>query len=324
MGKSAVVFGGAGFIGSHLLARLSVEGRYDQLVCADIQVPSDPVCGVSYQILDVRDPVQPERLGAADAVFNLAAIHRTPGHTDLEYYETNVLGAANITRYAAKAGTRILIFVSSIAVYGEGSAAFTEDSSPSPVSAYGRSKLLAEKLHAQWQQDQVGRSIVIARPGAVFGRGENGNFTRLAQALKKRFFLYPGRRDTIKACGDVDGLVRALLQMSDEGRDRLTFNYCYPEPVTITRICKAMCKEAGWPLPFGRLPGPVASAAGFCFEVLARAGVPSSINRARLRKLRQDTNVVPAVLMKAGFDFAGGLEPAIRRWYSSPPGGSFR
>ena len=55
------------------------------------------------------------------------------------------------------------------------------------------------------------RQLLIVRPGVVFGKGENGNFTRLYWAIRGHKFAYPGRKDTIKACIYVKELVRFLL-----------------------------------------------------------------------------------------------------------------
>jgi hypothetical protein len=50
------------------------------------------------------------------------------------------------------------------------------------------------------------------RPGVVHGLAERGNFTR---ALKGRRFVYPGRTDTVKACGYVDDLISSMIQMEE-------------------------------------------------------------------------------------------------------------
>ncbi len=81
---------------------------------------------------------------------------------------------------------------------------------PEPVSDYGRSKLLAEGIHRQWLAGEAARRLVIARPAVIFGQGEGGNFTRLAKALRKGTFVYPGRKDTIKCCGYVGEIVRSM------------------------------------------------------------------------------------------------------------------
>ena len=49
---------------------------------------------------------------------------------------------------------------------------------PTPNTAYGIAKLVAEKIHEKWQNgDAAHRQLTIVRPGVVFGKGENGNFT---------------------------------------------------------------------------------------------------------------------------------------------------
>ena len=83
---------------------------------------------------------------------------------------------------------------------------------PTPNTAYGISKLVAEKIHEKWQNgDTAHRQLTIVRPGVVFGKGENGNFTRLYWAIRGHKFAYPGRKDTIKACIYVKELVRFML-----------------------------------------------------------------------------------------------------------------
>ena len=57
MAKAAIVFGGAGFIGSHLLSYLAATGEYGKLVSGDMQAPRFTVPGVEYVEVDVRKPV---------------------------------------------------------------------------------------------------------------------------------------------------------------------------------------------------------------------------------------------------------------------------
>ena len=125
-----------------------------------------------------------------DVIFNFAAVHRTPGHEDHEYFETNIRGAENVVAFAEKWNIKKIVFTSSIAPYGAAEELKKETILPTPNTAYGISKLVAEKIHEKWQ---------------------NGNFTRLYWAIRGHKFAYPGRKDTIKACIYVKEFVRFLL-----------------------------------------------------------------------------------------------------------------
>lgn len=100
--------------------------------------------GIEYIHHDVRQPIPLDlgRSGPSD-LFNLAAIHTTPGHPDGDYYNTNVLGAVNVCKFASETGSQNIAFTSSISVYGPSELPLDEDTPPAPVSAYGRSKLAA-------------------------------------------------------------------------------------------------------------------------------------------------------------------------------------
>src|SRR5690606_6148915 len=138
-------------------------------------------------------------IGPDPLIYNFAAVHTTPGHEDWEYYWTNVRGAIEVCRFAERVGASRLFFTSTMSVYGPQEEPVDEDTVPRPVNAYGKSKLLAERIHEDWQAARPDRRLVVVRPAVIFGEGEGGNFTRLAGLLRRGLFVYPGRRDTIKA-----------------------------------------------------------------------------------------------------------------------------
>ncbi len=188
-----IVFGGAGFIGTHLLEHLSKAG-ISKLFFADVAKPKREVAGVKYIFKDNRE-LKPDDLDIkSPLIFNFAAIHTTPGHEPWEYYRTNIQGAVNICRFARSAKAQQLVFTSSISVYGPNEIAKDEATPPTPNSDYGRSKLIAEHIHLDWQNEKNDRKLVIVRPAVVFGMGESGNFTRLAKLLKKVSSFFLGER----------------------------------------------------------------------------------------------------------------------------------
>jgi nucleoside-diphosphate-sugar epimerase len=313
MTGGALVLGGAGFIGGHLLADLARRGTAP-LISLDLRDPAVPVAGVDYRRADIRLPFEDAVPETVATVYNLAAVHRTPGHRDHEYYDTNVAGALNTGRYAERRGVGRVVFTSTIAVYGPREETCPEDAPLAPVSAYGRSKALAEAVHEAWARADGARRLAILRPSVVFGPGENGNFERLLRQLRRRAFVYPGRRDTIKGCGYVGELVRALAFAAARDEPVYRANFAYPEPYTLERIAETLARVAGLPAPRLTVPLPLVMAAAQLFELAAAIGLRSGINRDRVRKLLVSTHVPPARLLADGFRFETDLEGGIRAW----------
>ena len=324
MARAALVLGGAGFIGSHLLSHLASSGKYEKLVSGDIRSPRFVVPGVEYVEVDVRKPL-PDDIGPGiTEIFNLAAIHTTPGHEDWEYYWTNVLGAIHASDFARRSGARNVIFTSSISVYGESEETKDEDSPLVPTTAYGCSKLCAEKIHRLWQAEAPeSRRLVIVRPGVVYGYMEQGNFTRLAELLLKNRFIFPGRTDTIKACGYVTDLVRSITFMMDRTDEVMTYNFCYVERYTTAQICEAFSRVAGYKRPKLTVPLTPMLIGAWIFEIMAKMGMRTSINRARVLKLVRSNNIVPKRLSEAGFANSYDLNAALADWQKTSGNGRF-
>lgn len=323
-GKSAIVFGGCGFIGSHLLRALKESGEYDQLVAADIRKPRFTTDGVSYVTCDVREPVALDCPQGEVEIYNLAAVHTTPGHEDWEYFFTNTLGAVNVCDFARRNGIDRIVFTSSISVYGPSEAPKDEDSVLEPESAYGRSKFGAEQIHRLWRAEKPdARKLVVVRPAVIYGYTESGNFTRLGGLLRKGRFVFPGRKDTIKASGYVEDLVASFRFALARPEKELTYNFCHPRAYTAEDICAAFSRVAGYPPATRVLPIGLMLGVGLAGEIAASVGMKTSINRARMHKLNRSTNIVPKRLVELGFPYRYDLDQSLARWREMSPSGHF-
>lgn len=316
--KNVLVFGGSGFIGTRLVARLSGEGH--RVVSVDIQSPRTRLAGVVYLQGDVRDLSGFDPGMPIDRIYNLAAIHTTPGHPDHEYYETNILGANAIVAFARRLGIGEIVFTSSISVYGPGEETKSETTPPAPVSPYGWSKYMAERIQMAWLEEDAGRRLVICRPAVIFGPGEGGNFTRMATLLKKGFFVYPGRKDTIKACFYVDDLLEALQFAVDRPERFVLFNGCYPDRYTLEEIVETFRRDHMQGVRTFMVPRGVVSAAAAVLKPFSAMGL--GIHPDRVTKLVKSTDVVPGWLSSVGLASAGRLPSAIERW-NTASGGQF-
>lgn len=310
-----LIFGGSGFIGTHLVALLKANNPEANIYNLDI-AESDHDGKSKFIYCDVRQEINPGiEITPDDVIFNFAAVHRTPGHPDHEYFETNMKGAENVTALASKYGIRKILFTSSIAPYGASEEIKTEETLPMPNTPYGISKLVAEKIHMIWQaQDQSHRQLTILRPGVVFGKGENGNFTRLYWGIRKNRFFYPGRKDTIKGSIYVKELVRFMLYIMDrKENDVEIFNCSYEPAFTIEQIANTMMKATDMQKTIYKFPGGLLKLAAGVIGALG--GKSLGIHPDRVKKLMISTNVSGKKLKQTNYVFLYTFEEAVRDWY---------
>lgn len=315
--SSVLIFGGSGFVGRHLQKIIFARSMFDKIYIADIRTPKETNALCEYINCDVRKPIVSDLFAETPScIINLAAVHTSPGHPAHEYFEANILGAKNVCVYAEKQGIKNIIFTSSISVYGPGEDEKAEDSIQMPNIPYGSSKAIAEYIHREWfNKDEKNRHLTILRPGVIFGPGEGGNFTRIANALEKGFFPLPGRTDTIKACLYVKDICRFILHKSQSPQGYCLYNFCLPEKITIGQIVSAFKKVLGYKAFTPLIPLKVIN---FGVWVLGLLNVPivrkMGMVPDRIVKLVRSTNISSAKLVSSGFNFSYHLEEALEDW----------
>ena len=325
-----IITGGTGFIGTHLTNLLNEVHPEAKVWNLDIVKPGTPnpvvknykpavsdgeTLGSTFVECDVRKPIEnlPFVPTSDDVVFNCAAVHRIPGHEDIEYFETNIRGAENVCAFAEKHGINHIVFTSSIAPYGAAEELKEETTLPTPNTAYGISKLVAEKIHVAWQKGGEGRILTIVRPGVVFGKGENGNFSRLYWGIRKHTFAYPGRKDTIKACVYVKELVRFILWNVENKKTPYDIFNCTFEPAyTIEQIVKTVKKVTGLTQAVPYIPNVIIMPLAACAKMV---GSPMGICPARVKKLQISTNISGKKMKESGYIFKWTFEEALEDWF---------
>jgi UDP-glucose 4-epimerase len=169
----AMVTGGAGFIGSHLVDALLARG--DEVHVVDnIATGSreNLASGAELHELDIRDEglqLLGERL-RPEVVFHLAA--QADVGTSVEQPEfdadVNVVGTVRVLEAARATGARVVFTSSGGAIYGECERPAREDDEPEPLSPYAASKLAGEVYLGTWNRLH-GAGHVTCRLGNVYG-----------------------------------------------------------------------------------------------------------------------------------------------------------
>jgi UDP-glucose 4-epimerase len=176
----ALVTGGAGFIGSHLVDALLDRG--DEVAAIDDlstgkreNVAGALARGAGFHELDIRDAARLREVVAAgrpDIVFHLAAQIDVRKSIEDPAWDAsiNVVGTVNVLEAARLAGVKRVVNTSTGgAIYGETDVMPTPESvPPRPMAAYGQGKFCAE-AYCGWYERLYGLSSVTLRYGNVYG-----------------------------------------------------------------------------------------------------------------------------------------------------------
>jgi UDP-glucose 4-epimerase len=150
--KKILVVGGAGYIGAHV-AYLLQENGYGVRIYDDFSNGLKSRIEGKFSDIVIGDVLDRQALISAcegiDAVIHLAAKKAVGESVDnpLKYYENNVGGTLNLLAAMSLKGVKKLVFSSTAAVYAPSEKlSITESDLTEPLSPYGQTKLLSEKL----------------------------------------------------------------------------------------------------------------------------------------------------------------------------------
>jgi dTDP-glucose 4,6-dehydratase len=255
----AIVLGGAGFIGSHLVDRLLARG--DEVVAVDNYLTGKRENAarnrgdVRYTFLehDICRPIPV--VGPAQAVFNLASPASPIDYArlPLETLEAGALGTRSALELARMAGA-VLVQASTSEVYGDPLVHpqredyFGNVNPIGPRACYDEAKRYAEALVSSWAR--VHRTPVrIARIFNTYGprmRADDGRVVPafVTQALRGEDFTVFGDGSQTRSFCFVDDLVSGLLLLLEKGDSR-PVNLGNPVEMTLIQFAEAIRRAVG-------------------------------------------------------------------------------
>ena len=257
----AIVTGGAGFIGSHVVDALVAQGAEVAVVDSLVHGAKENVAaGAELHVRDIREPlddlfdaVRPE------AVLHLAAQAdvRVSVARPVDDAEVNVLGTVRILEGARKHGAQVVFSSTGGAIYGDCTKSAPEDSPCEPLSPYGTAKLAAEEYLRTYNRLYGTRHIAL-RYGNVYGprqdpHGEAGVVAiflgALARGDQARIFGDGSQTRDYVYVGDVARATVAAL-----GHEGGVFNVGTGRETAVTELYELCARVAGSDLPAEHAP----------------------------------------------------------------------
>ncbi len=293
---NVLVTGGAGFIGSHVCARLVERGA--RVFCADSFDPFYPAetkrRGIA-QLLssprfrlveaDIRDGAALQAAlaeagagpGGVDAVVHLAA--RAGVRPSIEepalYQRVNVEGTVEVLELARRLGARAFVFGSSSSVYGDSAAVpFREDDPAAhPISPYAASKRAGELLCHTYRH-LYGLSVVCLRFFTVYGPRQRPDlaihkFARLMAAGRPVPIFGDGttRRDYTYVDDVVQGVEGALAYALEHAGCYEVVNLGESDTVPLSRLVELLGQALGVEPVLDRLPAQPGDVERTCADI---------------------------------------------------------
>ncbi|WOD18683.1 UDP-glucose 4-epimerase family protein [Paraburkholderia kirstenboschensis] len=214
------VTGANGFVGRAVVRALLASGHQ---VTAFVRRAVENPDVVRECIMDSVESASWPADVVPDAVIHLAArvhvMRENTGDPLAAFRDANVAGALQVAEAAHCAGTRRLVFVSSIKAVGEADSGrpLREDDPPQPQDPYGISKLEAERALTRFGEE-TGLEVVIVRPPLVYGPEVRANFLHLTAAVAKGIPLPLGTITARRSLVYNENLADALVLCATDAR----------------------------------------------------------------------------------------------------------
>jgi UDP-glucose 4-epimerase len=255
--RIAVVTGAAGFIGSHLTARLIEQGwtvrGLDNERSGDWSRLKVPVDRIERDLTSLSHEELLSLCDGAGAVFHLAAEkHNSSKATPQRTIEVNVLATKRLFDAAARAGVGKVVFTSSLYAYGaRGPDSMAEQDLPAPTTVYGTSKVAGEHL-LRVAGHENGLGWTVGRLFFIYGPKQYAEGAYKSVIVKNFERIRRGESPVIFGDGEqaldyvyVDDCITAMLAMLGPEHHGRTYNIATGHAITVNELTRLMLEASG-------------------------------------------------------------------------------
>jgi UDP-glucose 4-epimerase len=252
----ALVTGGSGFIGSHLVARLVKDGHSVTVIDKTV---NDKIPNVEYiesSILDLNTELD-QIVERHDQIFHLAALvgMKNGIYFPFQSMQSNLDSTILLMNYAVK-HMRPIFFASTSEVYGTNTNVPLAETADRIVGetwnnrwGYSESKAMAERLLILYYKER-GLPVKIGRFFNVAGPGQSGEYGMVmprfikAAVDNKPLIIYGTGMQTRSFC-HVSDAVDGIMAVALDGKPGEVYNIGNPEEISINRLAETVIREIG-------------------------------------------------------------------------------
>lgn len=247
-----LITGAGGWLGSELTERLLEQGN---TIRAFVLFSSKKLDELKMKYNDLLEIIEGDICNKDDVnkcledveeVYHLAAkVHSLPKSKEEEqqFFKINTEATEQLFELCLRHKIKRVIFYSSVSVYGDSEEIIDVNSPKNPVTAYAKSKLMAEEIGLRLFKEK-GLPITIIEPVTVYGGDDVGNFEKLKNLVNKGFVPRFGDGENKKTVIYYKDLISMTIKIAKDSSTLGQVVICGSESISYNYIINVLSKNS--------------------------------------------------------------------------------